>query len=212
MSLPLEVQEAYSNCRTDIAFLLLAPSDEYASAVSLNQQLGLFTELPSLGEDVLVVGFFETEVSAIHHRESDGKAAFQRIAGRIQVVQSKIIGVHAQGIRDLGWPCIQISAPFYSGMSGGCVLIKRGTEWLATAVVSRDLSESDKASGAEAYAALILPALDTAFPEKQYQRAGENSPTPVRNISDLIKLGVINIWSATATGVNTSDQPPNTKK
>jgi len=88
-------------------------------------------------------------------------------------------------------------------MSGGCVLIKRGNELLATAVVSRDLSESNRASGAEAYAALISPALDTAFPEKQYQRVDENNSTPVRNISDLIKLGVINVWSTATTGANT---------
>ena len=59
--------------------------------------------------------------------------------------------------------------------------------------VSRDLSEADVASGAEAYAALIPTALNTTFPEKQYQRNGEDNAVQISNILDLIKLGVINI-------------------
>lgn len=207
MSLPLEVHQAYWNRETDIAFLLLSPSEEYSSAVSIDRQIGLLLDHPSVGEDALVVGFFETDVSATHHRKSDGRAAFQRIAGRVQAVQAKVVGLHEDGIRDLRWPCIKVSSPFYSGMSGGCILVKRGSEWLATAVVSRDLSESNNASGAEAYAALIAPAINTAFPEKQYRRIGESDSIPIRSIYDLINVGVIRVWKATDidTGVPKSD-------
>ncbi len=72
-------------------------------------------------------------------------------------------------------------------------MVYRSGQWIATAVVSRDLSEADVASGAEAYAALIPAALNTSFPEKKYQRNGEDNAVQVSNILDLIELGVINI-------------------
>lgn len=193
MSLPIEIQEAYSNQLTDIAFLLVTPSAEYADGNLLNRQIDVFGGLPSIGEDALVAGYFETEVCSTHHRDLDGKAALQRVSGKFQIIKSKVKAVHIDGIRDLRWPCIQIETPFYSGMSGGCVMVCRSGQWLATAVVSRDLSQADVASGAEAYAALIPAALNTTFPEKQYQRNGEDNAVQVSNILDLIKLGVINI-------------------
>lgn len=198
MSLPIEIQEAYSNQLTDIAFLLVTPSAEYADGNFLNTQIDVFGGLPSIGEDALVAGYFETEVCSTLHRDLDGKAALQRVSGRFQIIKSKVKAVHIDGIRDLHWPCIQIETPFYSGMSGGCVMVCRSGQWLATAVVSRDLSEADVASGAEAYAALIPAALNTTFPIRLYQRNGEDNAVQVSNILDLIELGVINIIGPTS--------------
>ncbi len=123
MSLPIEIQEAYSNQLTDIAFLLVTPSAEYAGGHFLNRQIDVFGGLPSIGEDALVAGYFETEVCSTHHRDLDGKAALQRVSGKFQVIKSKVKAVHIDGIRDLRWPCIQIETPFYSGMSGGFVMV-----------------------------------------------------------------------------------------
>ena len=191
MSLPVEVEEAYWNQQTDVAFLLLTPSEEYREAITLDRQIGLYSRGPDVGEKVLVVGFFETEVRASHHREIDGKAAFQATSGKFQVVEATVTAVFEEGIRDIRWPCFQLDCPLFSGMSGGCVLVQRGGSLLAAGVISRDLSLSVSASGQEAFAAHIWPALATNFPEKQYQREGDLTVTQVRSILDLMKLGVI---------------------
>ena len=191
MSLPVNVEEAYSSGATDIAFLLVTPSEEYRAAILLDRAMGLISAGPAKGETVLVVGFFETDVEVSHHRESDGRAAFQVTRGKFQAVQATVTAVFPDGMRDLSWPCFQLDCPLYSGMSGGCVLVQRNGELLAAGVVSRDLSLSAQASGEEAFAAIIRPALSTAFPEKKYQREGEAQATTVRSIFDLIRVGVI---------------------
>lgn len=191
MSLPVEVEEAYYNNQvTDVAFLLLAPNEEYKE-ISLDKQINLLSKGPSKGEEVFVVGYFETEIQSSHHRESDGRAAFQSISGKFQVVRTKVIDVFENGVRDISWPCFQVDCPFYSGMSGGVVLVQRDSELLAAGMISRDLSLSGSASGAEAFAALIWPALETTFPEKSYQRSDETTITPIRSIMEFIRIGVI---------------------
>jgi len=191
MSLPVDIEEAYSSGATDIAFLLVTPSEEYRASIQLDRALGLFSAGPMKGERVLVVGFFETEVDTSHHRESDGRAAFQVTRGKFQAVQATVIAVYPDGVRDLNWPCFQLDCPLYSGMSGGCVLVHRGDELLAAGVVSRDLSLSAQASGAEAFAAIIRPALGTELPEKQYQRKEQAQATTIRSIIDLVRVGAI---------------------
>lgn len=191
MSLPIEVEAAYSNGQTDIAFLLLMPNEDYREVASLRDQVDLCSKGPELGEKVIVAGFFKTEVASSHHRESDGRAAFQAVSAKFQCVEATVTEVLPDGIRDIRWPCFKLDCPLYSGMSGGCVLVRRGDSLLAAGVISRDLSEAATASGAEAFAALLAPALTTAFPEMSYQRSGETEVVQVRSVVDLIKLGVI---------------------
>lgn len=190
MSLPVDVEEAFSNLKTDVAFLLVTPDEDYREAIKLTRQIGLLSAGPDLGEKVLVAGYFETEVRTFHHRESDGKAVFQAVSGKFQVVEAAVTGVFPQGIRDIKWPCFQLDCPLFSGMSGGCVLVTRGTNLLAAGVISRDLSLSAAASGEAAFAAIIGPSLETRFPPKQYQRDQE-AAVQVASIADLVALGVI---------------------
>lgn len=189
MSLPIDVDEAYSSGRTDVAFLLLRPSD--GSPLSLDRAIPLCSGGPNKGERVLIVGFFETDVEATHHIASGGRAAFTRISGQFQVVEATVTEIFESGIRDMRWPCFQVDCPLFSGMSGGCVLVQRGSEFFAAGVISRDISYASEASGEQAFAAHIWPALTTNFPEKSYQREGETTTTSLRSILDFIKVGVI---------------------
>lgn len=196
MSLPIDVDEAYSSEHTDVAFLLLRPSD--GSPLSLDRAIPLCSGGPSKGERVLIVGFFETDIEATHHIASGGRAAFTRISGKFQVVEATVTDIFENGIRDMRWPCFQIDCPLFSGMSGGCVLVQRGGEFFAAGVISRDISYANEASGEQAFAVHIWPALTTSFPEKAYQCEGETTTTPLRSILDFIKVGVIKDLSSSS--------------
>ncbi|WP_375453625.1 trypsin-like peptidase domain-containing protein [uncultured Methylobacterium sp.] len=208
MSYALEAAQGYSRSDVDVCFLLLKAEEQ--PTLEIRRRIGLLSEPPSVGDKVLVVGYFDSEAKASHKIAVGGGAAFIAVNAKFQCVEASVTDVYHDGVRHLKFPCFQVSTPFYSGMSGGCVLKEKDGQWLACGVVCSDFNFGDDASGEHALAAQLWPALFTSLGEtRKYAYHDENGGLVERDVKviyDFVDAGAITDLSDALQHVSRSDQ------
>jgi len=180
MSLPLDAEEALSSRSSDAAVLLM--STEYDGLLA-DRHLEILKGAPVKGESVIVAGFWDTTVSTSDAVLEDGRALFTSVHATFQVVTANVVEVFPTGVRDIGWPCFQLDTPFFSGMSGGCVLVEREGRLVAAGIICRDeKTEVQFASARAAIATTAWPGLD---PDGAFWRIQKRDAPPLAAESKL---------------------------
>lgn len=148
--------------------------------------LGLDPAPVKSGTRIQVAGYADLSVIEKHDWP---KEQFRVAIKRPVVVRDGVvIRRHADGVRDIGWPVVQIDAPIDSGMSGGPVLESRGNALLVRGINCRDLgTASGLGSGAEAFASKIWPTLTVPFRAQAEFVSEDGGKLRIENLLDLFK-------------------------
>lgn len=158
------IEHAFWDPSTDLAvFTLLAPKE----APNLFRTFfWVDDQIPQVGEQVAVIGFADMQVNS-HDSNSQVGEMQLRLTLRI----GRVEGVYQAGYYMLKAPCIQMSIPVFSGMSGGLVARagENGTQIQPFGFVSHSPSTqplNDRSQSGHSVGA-ILQATKTSLGEKK---------------------------------------------
>jgi Trypsin-like peptidase domain len=181
----VRITGAYVLIPADIAVVTLSIPNTLPDDFVFSERLSIDSSPPRAGTPIRLAGYWNMSVNP--HQDEIGTGA--RFTGRFDPRDGEIIEVfRTLGPRNKPWPCFQCNTPIDSGMSGSPLLDISGShDVVAVGIASSDssLDPSFAASGADAFAAIIWPAMTIRL--EQENLGGMNGPT----LMELARQGLI---------------------
>jgi trypsin-like peptidase len=160
------IEQAYWDPTTDLAvFTLLAPVE---SPDLFHTFCWIDDQIPLVGEQVAAVGYADMKVN--HHDPNSKSGTMQR---RLVIRLGRVEGVYPTGHYMLKTPCVEMTVPVFSGMSGGLVARfgANGTQMQPFGIVSHSPDPQplyDRSQSGHSMCA-ILQATKTPLSEKKQE-------------------------------------------
>ena len=172
---------------TDVACCLAIP--ELSSKTSfIPACLQLSTEPPKVGSLIHYVSYLLQEPEEISPLEELPEDAF-KLTRSVSVRRGTVIGVHWQGYRQYGWPCITTTIPAEPGMSGGFAYLvgEHGTPLGVCGIICADNSSVEARKSpflaGESVVAMSVLALGLQIPIQT------TDTSPRRTLQEMMRAG-----------------------
>lgn len=153
--------------RNDTAVCIIELGDQVPEDVHFVSSVIIDTTPAVKGEEILAVGYTNTQIVESSSKEGRESLSFQR---GLTWRRGHIIDVFPTGRDSMHpWPCFQTDVAFDSSMSGGPILKKAGDLLVACGVISSDLTAGNSdlgvGSGQAAIASMLWPTMAVSIDE-----------------------------------------------
>ena len=201
---PADVVDFYDHPTSDIAYVHLRLAEGHRDVSRFENAIPMLSGSLELNETVRVIGFHQDcmtheqrKVGGLPRLGSTDPAAFTLIRATLKNQAAEIVELMPDGYLDSKFPLFRVNCPFESGLSGGPVLVEREGRLIAAGMVCRDQqevsdsSQSGRASGNAACAAVLSSSLDVPLRDVICEPTAGEEPKSLNHVRDLVEYGVL---------------------